>query len=201
MNGRKSAVRRAWSHQRDSCKERIMLQIQSPQLWEACWSPASWNTSSSGLTPSSSQNTNRQAAVMQQHVQRHHLDTNTTTSTLTPKVRFWVGQVWILQIQLLPACPGQQAGPALLRCAHIPHGGLIQSTSYRPNVASTARKSCGNRTPGHIWQSSAWTFGTFGSVYFQSLQIISLNVLLHVVGAGFGFPCTLCSQIHATSSV
>lgn len=100
-----------------------MLHIQSPQLSEAQWSPASWKTSSSGLTHSSSQN--RQAAVMQQHVQRDHLDT--VPSTLTPKLCSWVGQVWILKIQLLPTCLGWQARSALLIWAQIPQVGLFKA--------------------------------------------------------------------------
>lgn len=102
-----------------------MLHIQSPQLSEAHWTAASWKTSSSGLTHSSSQNTNRQAAVMQQHVQRDHLDT--VPSTLTPEVCSWVGQVWILKIQLLPTCLGWQARSALLIWAQIPQVGLFKA--------------------------------------------------------------------------
>lgn len=64
---------------------------------------------------------------MQQHVQRDHLDTNTKPSTLTPKVCSWVGQVWILKIQLLPTCLGWQARSAFLIRAQIPQVGLFKA--------------------------------------------------------------------------
>lgn len=62
---------------------------------------------------------------MQQHVQRDHLDT--VPSTLTPKLCSWVGQVWILKIQLLPTCLGWQARSALLIRAQIPQVGLFKA--------------------------------------------------------------------------
>lgn len=39
-----------------------------------------------------------------------------------------------------------------------------------------------------MWQSSTWRFDTFGYCLFQSLQTNSVNALLYVAGAGFGFP-------------
>jgi len=165
-----------------------MLHIGSPQLREAHGSPASWKTSSSGLTYSSSQNTNRQAAVMHQLVHNDHLDALGGPSLDTPNSA----------AAYVPRLAGYSSPPE--PCSNS-SSGTTQSTCYRANVASTESKSFGNRKPGHIWQVSAWRFDALGYCSFQSRQTARLNTLLHVAGAGFGLPCTLCSPIHATSSV
>lgn len=69
------------------------------------------------LTQSSSQNTARQAAAMQQHVQRQNPDTNLRAAALTPKAH--PRQVCTLGI--LPACVPAWGAPAAPSPAPIPH--------------------------------------------------------------------------------
>lgn len=86
----RSVVTKAEAHEGDSCKIIIKKIIKKSKKKNAlnselCASPgslANWKASNS-LTCSSSQNTHRLAAVMQQLVQRNQLGTNTKTSTLT----------------------------------------------------------------------------------------------------------------------
>lgn len=91
MTGTRSVVTKAWAeaHEDDSCKKNFKKIKKSKKKnalnSELCASPgslANWKASNS-QTCSSSQNTHRLAAVMQQLVQRNQLGTNTKTSTLT----------------------------------------------------------------------------------------------------------------------
>lgn len=92
MTGTRSVVTKAWAeaHEDDSCKKKLKKKIKNSKKKNAlnselCASPGSLanRKASNSPTCSSSQNTHRLAAVMQQLVQRNQLGTNTKTSTLT----------------------------------------------------------------------------------------------------------------------
>lgn len=175
--------------------------MQSLQLWEAPWNPASWKSNSRmwpRAVPKTQPGKQQPCSNMSRAI----------SQTQTPKPRHWSQK----------HSPGwDRSGHWELGCcrhafSHSSHE-AAPSTAHRPNAASTESRSWESREPGHIWPSvpADWILwllsisvsannysestplchlGRFGS----SLHPLLTNPYLRWQGKGGRVGCTLAAM-------